>query len=106
MAHVDDVAAAYVAAAENAPTSGIYNIAGEHSIRATELAAAVSKKLSKSGPELPLRGLDQEQAAEVYKGLSFLFSLNSDVDNSKAKKDFNWQPHRTSGFLNTVASSA
>ena len=103
VAHVKDVASAYVAAAENGTTPGIYNVASEQGITALQLASATAKKLGL--PEEDTQSISMEKGQELYHGLAFLFAMNADVDISKAHADFKWQPAATSGFLSTVAKS-
>lgn len=97
--HVEDAAAAYVAAASTTAQPGIYHLAGEKGITAQQLATAISKNLS-----LPVRSMSHEEATSVYKGLAHLFSISNDVNSSKAKKELKWQPKHSSGFLDVVAS--
>ena len=97
--HVDDAASAYVAVASSSAQPGIYHLAGERGITAQQLATAISKKLS-----LPTHSMSHEEAKGTYKGLAELFSINNDVDSSKAQRELKWQPKHTSGFLDVVAS--
>ena len=102
--HVNDAAAAYVAAVEKAPSSGIFNVVGEQGLTMQELATAVSKKLSKEGHNFAVSSITGETAKELFHWMAFLFTINTDSDNSKAKRDFDWHPKRTSGFLGVVES--
>lgn len=98
--HVDDAAAAYVAAVSTQAQPGIYHIAGETGITALQLGTAISKKLS-----IPLHSIDGEEAKRLYGGMAHLFTVSNDVDSSKAQQQLKWKPKHTTGFLDIVAAN-
>ncbi|KAK9813222.1 hypothetical protein WJX72_010964 [[Myrmecia] bisecta] len=104
--HVDDAAAAYLAALRHGPAGGIYNIAGEKGVTTKQLATAVAQRLSTADFSMPVRGISQEEAAGLYPGmLGHVFAMNNDVDTSKAKRELQWEAKHTGGFVAAVANA-
>lgn len=103
--HLDDVAEAYLAALDHG-AAGIYNVVGEQGITQQQVADAVSQKLSTAKSVLPVRNVTLEDATSIYSAaLAWPFSINNDVDNSKAQRELHWKPKHTSGFTAVVASA-
>ncbi len=103
--HLDDVAEAYLAALDQG-AAGIYNVVGEQGITQQQVATAVSQKLSSFKSVLPVRSITFDDATSIYSAaLASPFSINNDVDNSKAQQELHWNPKHTSGFTAVVASA-
>lgn len=105
--HVDDAAEAYIAALNNGKAGSIYNIAGEKGVTNFDLATAVSKKLSTAEFTMPVRSISQEEAFGLYSSgfLGFVFSINNDMDTTKAEQELQWKAKHTTGFVESVANA-
>ncbi len=106
MLHVEDAAAAYVAALHHGSAGRIYNTASETGITAQQLASAISEKLSTPEAAVPVKSISEDEAKlEGLYGpaLAHKFAANNDVDTSRARQELHWQPQHTSGFLQVLA---
>ena len=85
---------------------GVYHAAAEHGIMQKDVSAAVARKLSTPEATIPAKGISREEAERMYGPVfSYLFSINNDVDSSRAKQELHWKPTRSSGFLQVLAKA-
>ena len=98
MVHVDDLADAYVRAAESGLTGEIFNVTDRSRFTMLELATAAARAAGYTG-EIPL--LPLAEAKKTMGDFADALALNQHVDSGKAVRLLGWQP-RHGGFLDDV----
>ena len=97
--HVDDAAWLYYQAVRHATAGSIYHGANG-AVTARQMAEAIAAK-----HHLGTKSISKAEAAEIYGPFfSMIFSLNNEVDSSKAQRELQWQPqHGIDHFLDALA---
>jgi len=98
MVHVDDLADAYVRAAESSLAGEIFNVTDRSRFTVLELATAAARAAGYKG-EIPL--LPLAEAKKTMGDFADALALNQHVDSGKAVRLLGWQP-RHGGFLDEV----
>jgi len=98
MVHVDDLADAYVRAAESGLGGEIFNVTDRSRFTVVELATAAARAAGYKG-EIPL--LPLAEAKKTMGDFADALALNQHVDSGKAVRLLGWQP-RHAGFLDEV----
>ncbi|HLB82755.1 MAG TPA: NAD-dependent epimerase/dehydratase family protein [Gemmatimonadales bacterium] len=98
MVHVDDLADAYVRAAESGLTGEIFNVSDRSRFTVLEMAAAAARA---AGYQRPIRPLPLPEARKTMGDVADALALSQHVDASKAMRLLGWQPRHT-GFLDDV----
>ncbi|WP_068470427.1 NAD-dependent epimerase/dehydratase family protein [Candidatus Protochlamydia phocaeensis] len=98
MVHVQDLALAYVAAAEKEANGLILNVANDTSVTVKELAEAVARS---AGIEGKIKSLTPEEAHQQFGDMVQGLSIDLQVSNSRVKRLLGWQVHHPS-FINDV----
>jgi nucleoside-diphosphate-sugar epimerase len=99
MVHVDDLADAYLCAAESAYAREVFNVA-DHS-RATVLDCALAASAA-AGTVDAIESISVAQAAQKLGGLAECLVLDQRVDSGKAQRMLGWRP-RHAGFVEGAA---
>lgn len=98
MVHVDDVATAYVRAAESGVRGEIFNIADPSRETVSDMVKAVATACNYAKP---IAQISYEDALEQMGAIAEGIAVNQHVDARKATRLLNWQP-RHSGFIDDV----
>jgi nucleoside-diphosphate-sugar epimerase len=98
MVHLDDLADAYVRAAESGLAGEIFNVTDRSRFTVLELATAAARAAGYTG-EIPL--LPLAEARKTIGDFADALALNQHVDSGKAVRLLGWQP-RHGGFLDEV----
>src|SRR5205809_2303410 len=98
MVHLDDLADAYVRAAESGLAGEIFNVTDRSRFTVLELATAAARAAGYTG-EIPL--LPLAEAKKTMGDFADALALNQHVDSGKAVRLLGWQP-RHGGFLDDV----
>jgi nucleoside-diphosphate-sugar epimerase len=98
MVHLDDLADAYVRAAESGLSGEIFNVTDRSRFTVLELATAAARAAGYKG-EIPL--LPLAEARKTMGDFADALALNQHVDSGKAVRLLGWQP-RHGGFLDEV----
>ena len=105
--HVDDAAAAYIAAMHHGAAGATYNVASEQGVTHQQIAQAISKKLSTAAAPIPVQSINMEEAfALMPPMMAGLFSINNDLDCTRARSELQWSPKRTNGFATVLARTS
>ena len=91
--HVDDCAAAYLAALQHGKAGNIYHIGAPQPLTTAETAKAIAARLGSTEQEFPVRQVPQDDAASLISNPIFIFflSISSWMDVSKAQRELKWQ---------------
>ncbi len=100
MVHLDDLAEAYVRAAESDLAGEVFNVTDRSRCTVGEMAAAAG---GAAGLTAPLEQVPLEAAARKMGDLAEALTLDQHVDSRKAVRRLGWQP-RHGGFLDGVAT--
>jgi nucleoside-diphosphate-sugar epimerase len=98
MVHLDDLADAYVRAAESGLTGEVFNVTDRSRFTVLELATAAARAAGYKG-EIPL--LPLAEARKTMGDFADALALNQHLDSGKAVRLLGWQP-RHGGFLDEV----
>ena len=98
MVHLDDLACAYVRAAESGLGGEIFNVTDRSRFTVLELTTAAARAAGYTG-EIPL--LPLAEAKKTMGDFADALALNQHVDSGKAVRLLGWQP-RHGGFLDEV----
>ena len=98
MVHLDDLADAYVRAAESSLAGEIFSVTDRSRFAVLELATAAARAAGYKG-EIPL--LPLAEARKTMGDFADALALNQHVDSGKAVRLLGWQP-RHGGFLDEV----
>src|SRR5437773_1082466 len=98
MVHVDDLADAYVRAAESGLAGEIFNVTDRSRFTVLELATAAARAAGYKGE---IRPLPLAEARKTMGDFADALALNQHVDSGKAVRLLGWQP-RHGGFLDEV----
>ncbi|HEV8380192.1 MAG TPA: NAD-dependent epimerase/dehydratase family protein [Gemmatimonadales bacterium] len=98
MVHLDDLADAYVRAAESDLAGEIFNVTDRSRFTVLELATAAARAAGYTGA---IRPLPLAEARQTMGDFADALALNQHLDSSKAVRLLNWQP-RHGGFLDEV----
>jgi nucleoside-diphosphate-sugar epimerase len=98
MVHLDDLADAYVRAAESGLGGEIFNVTDRSRFTVLELATAAARAAGYKG-EVPL--LPLAEAKKTMGDFAEALALNQHLDSGKAVRLLGWQP-RHGGFLDEV----
>jgi nucleoside-diphosphate-sugar epimerase len=98
MVHVDDLADAYVRAAESGLAGEVFNVTDRSRFTVLELATAAARAAGYKG-EIPL--LPLAEAKKTMGDFADALALNQHLDSGKAVRLLGWQP-RHGGFLDEV----
>jgi nucleoside-diphosphate-sugar epimerase len=98
MVHLDDLADAYVRAAESGLAGEIFNVTDRSRFTVLELATAAARAAGYKG-EISL--LPLAEARKTMGDFADALALNQHLDSSKAVRLLGWQP-RHGGFLDEV----
>jgi nucleoside-diphosphate-sugar epimerase len=98
MVHIEDLADAYVKAAESAFAGEIFNVTDRSRFTILECAQAASFAAGKNGE---VDKIALEEALKVQGPIVECLTLNQHVDSSKAARLLGWQP-RHGGFVDGV----
>ncbi len=90
MVHVQDLAYAYVSAAEKELTNVIFNVVDDSTTTVREMAEAISQVAKMEGK---IRVLSNEEANQEMGSLSEGFKIDLTVNNSRIKRLLGWQIH-------------
>ena len=105
--HVDDCAAAYLAAMHHGKAGSIYHVGAPDPITARQMAQALSTQLSSAGDNLPVKGVTQNEAANLLMpSLAWVFSISTWMDVSKAKQELKWEAKPRKDLAEVIASAA
>src|SRR6266436_9156975 len=99
MVHVDDLADAYVRAAESGLAGEIFNVTDRSRFTVLELATAAARAAGYTGE---IRPLPLAEARKTMGDFADALAINQHVDSGKAVRLLGWQP-RHGGFLDEVA---
>ena len=90
--HVDDCAAAYLAALQHGKAGNIYHIGAPEPITTSQLAKAIAARLSSTEQEIPVKQVSKDDAASLFSNPIFIFflSISSWMDTSKAQRELKW----------------
>jgi nucleoside-diphosphate-sugar epimerase len=100
MVHVEDLAEAYVRAAESDLAGEVLNVTDRSRSTVGEMAAAAGAAAGATGPPVYV---PVEEAARKMGDLAEALALDQHVDSRKAVRRLGWQP-RHGGFLDGVAT--
>ncbi|HKC11558.1 MAG TPA: NAD-dependent epimerase/dehydratase family protein [Vicinamibacteria bacterium] len=100
MVHVDDLADAYVRAAESDLAGEVFNVTDRSRDTVGEMAAAAG---AAAGITAPLEHVPLEAAARKMGDFAEALTLDQHVDSGKAVRRLGWQP-RHGGFVDGVAT--
>ncbi|MEW5875043.1 MAG: NAD-dependent epimerase/dehydratase family protein [Candidatus Zixiibacteriota bacterium] len=98
MVHVEDLAQAYVLAAESGRSGEVFNVTDRSRSRIREMAEGVA---AVAGFKDQIQYIPVSKAAETLGGFAECLALDQHVDSSKAVRLLGWQP-RHGGFLDGV----
>jgi nucleoside-diphosphate-sugar epimerase len=98
MVHLDDLADAYVRAAESGLAGEIFNVTDRSRFTVLQLATAAARAAGYKG-DIPL--LPLAEAKKTMGDFADALALNQHVDSGKAVRLLGWQP-RHGGFLDEV----
>ena len=98
MVHVDDLADAYVRAAESGLAGEIFNVTDRSRFTVLELATAAARAAGYKGE---IRPLPLAEARKTMGDFADALAVNQHVDSGKAVRLLGWQP-RHGGFLDEV----
>jgi nucleoside-diphosphate-sugar epimerase len=98
MVHLDDLAAAYVRAAESGLGGEIFNVTDRSRFTVLELATAAARAAGYKGEISPL---PLAEARKALGDFADALALNQHLDSGKAVRLLGWQP-RHGGFLDEV----
>ena len=98
MVHADDLADAYVRAAESGLTSEIFNVTDRSRFTALEMATAAARAAGFRGD---VRPTPLEEARKTMGDFAEALALSQHVDARKTVRLLGWQP-RHGGFLDDV----
>lgn len=98
MVHLDDLADAYVRAAESDLAGEIFNVTDRSRFTVLELATAAARAAGYTGA---IRPLSLAEARQTMGDFAEALALNQQLDSSKAVRLLSWQP-RHGGFLDEV----
>ena len=98
MVHVDDLADAYVRAAESGLAGEIFNVTDRSRFTVLELATAAARAAGYKGE---IRPLPLAEARKTMGDFADALALNQHLDSGKAVRLLGWQP-RHGGFLDEV----
>jgi nucleoside-diphosphate-sugar epimerase len=98
MVHLDDLADAYVRAAERNLASEIFNVTDRSRFTVLELATAAARAAGYNGE---IRPLPLAEAKKTMGDFADALALNQHLDSGKAVRLLGWQP-RHGGFLDEV----
>ncbi|MEZ4763641.1 MAG: NAD-dependent epimerase/dehydratase family protein [Calditrichia bacterium] len=98
MVHVDDVASAYVRAAESGVRGEIFNISDPSRETVSDMVKAVATACNYAKP---IAQISYEDALEQMGAIAEGIAVDQHVDARKATRLLNWQP-RHSGFIDDV----
>ena len=98
MVHLDDLADAYVRAAESGLAGEIFNVTDRSRFTVLELATAAARAAGYKGE---IRPLPLAEARKTMGDFADALALNQHLDSGKAVRLLGWQP-RHGGFLDEV----
>jgi nucleoside-diphosphate-sugar epimerase len=98
MVHLDDLADAYVRAAESGLAGEIFNVTDRSRFTVLELATAAARAAGYKGEVSPLPLAEAKKALGDF---ADALALNQHLDSGKAVRLLGWQP-RHGGFLDEV----
>ena len=98
MVHLDDLACAYVRAAESGLGGEIFNVTDRSRFTVLELATAAARAAGNRGE---IRPLPLAEARKTMGDFADALAINQHVDSGKAVRLLGWQP-RHGGFLDEV----
>jgi nucleoside-diphosphate-sugar epimerase len=98
MVHLDDLADAYVRAAESGLAGEVFNVTDRSRFTVLELATAAARAAGYKGE---VRPLPLAEARKTLGDFADALALNQHVDSGKAVRLLGWQP-RHGGFLDEV----
>jgi nucleoside-diphosphate-sugar epimerase len=98
MVHLDDLADAYVRAAERGLAGEIFNVTDRSRFTVLELATAAARAAGYNGE---IRPLPLAEARKTLGDFADALALNQHLDSGKAVRLLGWQP-RHGGFLDEV----
>ena len=105
--HVDDCAAAYLAAMHHGKVGSIYHVGAPEPITARQMAQAISTQLSSAEHNLPVRGVTLDEAGNLLMPLlAWVFSISTWMDVSKAKQELKWEAKHRKDLAEAIASAA
>ncbi len=98
MVHVQDLAYAYVAAAEQELTRVVLNVVDDSTATVREMAEAVARTAKLEGK---IREMTVEEGIKEYGPLAAALTIDLTVNNSRIKRLLGWQIHHAP-FINEV----
>ena len=98
MVHLDDLADAYVRAAESGLAGEIFNVTDRSRLTVLEMATAAARAAGYTGE---IRPLPLTEARKTLGDFADALALSQHVDSGKAVRLLGWQP-RHGGFLDEV----
>ena len=98
MVHVQDLAHAYVSAAEKEISGVILNVVDDSSATVREMAEAIAHSAKLSGK---IHSLSYDEALSQFGPLVQGLTINLQVNNSRAKRLLGWQVHHAP-FINEI----
>jgi nucleoside-diphosphate-sugar epimerase len=98
MVHVQDLAHAYVSAAEKEVTGVILNVTDDTNPTVQDLAEAVARSAGKPGQ---IHSLSSEEAEKQFGSLVQGLTIDQEVNNARIKRLLHWQIHHAS-FIHDV----
>lgn len=98
MIHVQDLAYAYVSAAEKELSNVILNVTNESYVTVREMADAVAQSAGIPGK---INSLSHDDAIKQFGPLTQGLTINQQVDNSRIKRLLGWQIHHAP-FINEI----
>ena len=91
VAHVDDVASAYVALLSHREARGAFNVPGQNGVTSKEIAEIIAGKLQCKTESVTL-----EEAQKLFGPIiAKITSQNCQADGSKIKRELGWEPVHT-----------
>lgn len=106
--HVDDCAAAYLAAIQHGKAGNIYQIGAPEPLTTMGLAKAIAAWLSSTEQDFPVKQVAQDDAASLIANPIFIFflSISSWMDVSKAQRELKWQVKPRKDLATAIVEAA
>ena len=98
--HVEDAADLFLAALEKGTAKGVYNVAAE-SVSMKDLNLAIAGLL-----DIKTKSISVEKGDEQFGKMGELFSINSQLDATKIKRDLDWSANSFTNILEDIENGS
>lgn len=98
--HVEDAADLFIAALEKGTAKGVYNVAAE-SVSMKNLNSAIAGLL-----DIKTKSISIEKGGEQFGKMGEFFSMNSQLDASKIKRDLDWSANSFTTILEDIENGS